>query len=109
MRREGKFTKCDQGLTSREVPSAPSGVCPSWKNQKGSSASPPSSLRECKTHLAKGWPETTLPFGTTALSRRSGDCSEAQQESQKAGDVRCPSRARHGARPIPMGDLVQPT
>lgn len=85
MRREGKFTKCDQGLTSHEAPSGPSGVCSSWKNQKGSSASPRFSLWERKTPLAEVWPETTLPFGTTAPSRGSGDHSEVQQGHKRQG------------------------
>ena len=72
VRREEKLTKCDRGLTSHEVPSAPSGVCSSWKELERFFSFSPVPFMEQKTHRVKVQPETTLPFRITALSEGEG-------------------------------------
>ena len=72
VRREEKLTKCDRGLTSHEVPSAPSGVCSSWKELERFFSFSPVPFMKQKTHRVKVQPETTLPFRITALSEGEG-------------------------------------
>ena len=72
MRREGKLTKCDRGLTSHEVPSAPSGVRSSWKKLERFFSFSPVTFTEQKTHRVTVQPEATPPFRITALSEGEG-------------------------------------
>ena len=97
VRREGKLTKCDQGLTSHEVPSAPSGARSSWKKLERFFSFSPVPFMEQKTHKVKVQPETTLPFRITALSEGKGPL---ESPYFRQGSLKRPPRGRCSARSI---------
>lgn len=104
MKREGKFTKCDRGLTSHEVPSAPSGVCSSWKKLERFFSFSPVFLLEHETHQARDRTALWDPSPDMGVSTR-----EVQQEPHKAGLSQMPSMYQAWCETFIQVTLFNPT